>query len=184
MPRNPKSIEAHRITGTKPDAGTRVAGRRVRSATSKATEPVVLGGRSIAVPTHLEPDVLAVFTQIVQVCGAVLAASDVSMVEAAAAMIVRARDAGRDIYRRGHLIEIQKTSRDGASYTTEEVNPSIRIERDSWAQFRLLAEQIGIGPSARARLAAFGVKGESPDEKIPGLAEVRSLTSARKARTG
>lgn len=173
MPRQPKSIEAHRKTGTRSVAGQTVRGKR----TAAAATPLVLGGRDIdraKVTAHLDAEVKLIFEEILELGSAVLAGADVPMVEAAATMIARARMAARSIAQHGVIIETEFGPRP---------NPAIRIERDAWAQFRLLAEQIGIGPSARARLAVFGVKGDPAEKMVAGLAEVRSLTQARKAKT-
>ncbi len=94
------------------------------------------------------------------------------MVLAAATMLARAKAAGRVVAAEGVLT----LNRFEASVE----NPAVKVERDSWASFRQFAEQLGIGPASRARLA--GLVGEQREavEEMDELAEMRD----RKASAG
>jgi P27 family predicted phage terminase small subunit len=111
------------------------------------------------------------FVAIAKECEAVLDAADAPMVEAAAVMLVRARVAGADVEKRGMLV----TGR----FDTLVENPSVKQERDVWASFRSFAEQLGIGPSARARLAGLAVDGRDASDELEGLGELRAISGGR-----
>lgn len=135
----------------------------------------LVGGRAkVSVPRGMERDVAAVFRSLAGRLDRVLDAADVEMVEAAAVAVARARAAGRDVAARGLLVPGRFEGPDG---TVLVENPSVKQERDAWAAFRAYAEQLGLGPSARARLSHLAVDGREPDLEIEGLAEVRQLRS-------
>lgn len=98
------------------------------------------------------------------------------MVEACATMLARARAAGADVKRRGMLVPGRFDGADGQPTLVE--NPSVKQERDAWNSFRAFAEQLGIGPSARARLASLAVEGREASDSLEGLAELRSVVAA------
>lgn len=75
--------------------------------------------------------------------GGILDFVDLSMLEAAAVAMARAREAGAVVNEAGLL---NQTSQGWGAH------PAVAIERESWKEFRQLAVQLGIGPSARARL--------------------------------
>lgn len=140
--------------------------------------PVVVGGRTAAKPRPgMSPDVRKAFRLIaghLESAG-ILDAADAPAVEAAAVMLVRARTAAADIAERGQLVEIRRVGADRSVLDRLEANPSLTIERAAWAEFRQLADRLGIGPSARARLAGMAVQGRSAEQQIDGLAEIREL---------
>lgn len=139
--RNAKPIEQRELEGN--------AGHR-------PVPPVLeVGGRELVEPAHLDAETLDRWRELVRCLGGpkgILATVDAGTIEAAAVNWARARAAGKDITERGILV-------DGKA------NPSVRIERDAWAAFRMLADHLGLSPSARARLAAQGIAGGG---SVPG----------------
>lgn len=104
--------------------------------------------------------------------GGILDRIDGAMVEATAVTWARARQARESINRQGLTIMVTKNGRGGESWEEEEPNPAVLIERNAWAQFRQLADHLGIGPAARARLANMGVKGKPPEAELPGIGKL------------
>ena len=87
--------------------------------------------------------------------GGILDHADAGIVEAAAVFWGRAREARTELRRqaeqhaRGRRELSHLLAETARGYTA---NPLIAIERESWGQFRLIADNIGLSPNARARL--------------------------------
>jgi len=131
--------------------------------------PVVPGGRPndarpMPVPSGLDPEMRKAWRAIVRDLTevGVLAQSDALIVEAAAVAIGRARQARTQLGRGAPLAD------QAASHGTGErevdgllergsqgwgVSALVRLERESWAEFRQLSSLLGLDPSTRARLA-------------------------------
>jgi phage terminase small subunit len=75
----------------------------------------------------------------------------------AAQLFARAVDADADIDKHGLAISVTRTGRDGASWEQRLPHPLLAAERAAWREFRMLAEQLGLSPVARARLGLAGV---------------------------
>jgi P27 family predicted phage terminase small subunit len=88
--------------------------------------------------------------------GGILDHADAGLIEAAAVFWGRAREARATVNKEGLI------ARSVRGYTA---HPLLAVERESWAQFRMIAEQLGLGPVARARLGLAG-KGKSMEEEI------------------
>lgn len=142
--RKPKPTEEKRRTGNPGKRGlpqaTLVGGRR------RPPQPPQLSTPMLAAWRLMVDDLEA---------GGVLDHADAGVLEAAAVFWGRAREARSELrtqaeqHRRGkrelsHLIA--ETAR---GYTA---NPLIAIERESWSQFRMIADNLGLSPSARGRL--------------------------------
>jgi P27 family predicted phage terminase small subunit len=168
---NPKSVEAHRRAGTVSQIG------RGRTAAPKL--PLLLGGRRpVEAHEHLSDDVRAVFADLAEMLAPILDAADAPIVEAAATMLVRAREAGADIARRGAVLDVERVSRSGEVYSHAVPNPSVKIQREAWLAFYRFAQELGIGPASRARLAAAGHAGRPAAQEIKGLSGVSRLARA------
>lgn len=134
---------------------------------------VVVGGRDLPKPpAGLSTVARTRFTWIVKLMADanLLDAADAGVVAAAAVALARAIAAGREVTKRGDYVK----SRFGETIA----NPALRVERDSWAAFNRYAEQLGLTPSARARLASMGVQGRSSDEDVAGLGDLRLVDTA------
>ena len=170
-------MERHVAEGTRSQVGR---SRGVRS----PQLPSLVGGRVPLVPPKgMSKGAAAVFRELAGQVAVVTDSADASWLELAAVHLYRARVAGEAVERLGQTIEVEKIGRDGAAYLDIQVNPSIRIERDASSVFRQFAEQLGIGPSARARLGGAGVEGRSPGEVLPGLGaagELRAIAGGKK----
>lgn len=163
-----KPVEVHRAQGTH---------RRHRHGDT----PTVVGGRGVPDPPgHLPAGVQEAFRELVAPMAesGVLDLVDAPLIESAATCLWTAREARRDITERGQLIEVRRVGADKSELIRTEPNPSLRIERDAWQEFRQLSDRLGIGPSARARLAGFGIQGREADEQFDELAELRKARSA------
>ena len=171
-------MERHVAEGTRSQVG------RSRGVRSPKLVPTLVGGRGALVPPKgMSKGVAAVFRELAGQVAAVTDAADSSWVEAAAMMLLRARQARESIRREGSTLRVEKVGRDGEVFVSVVVNPDVRVERDSWAAFRQFAEQLGIGPSARARLGGAGVEGRSPGDVLPGLGaagELRAIAGGLK----
>ncbi|MHB8459004.1 MAG: phage terminase small subunit P27 family [Candidatus Limnocylindrales bacterium] len=114
-------------------------------------------------PRDLTPAARGAWRSIVKDLGeaGILAHSDGAIIEAAATMWTRARQASESL------------DREGLTVVTPQgrvANPLSRIERASWAEFRLLAEHLGLSPSARARLGL-----RTPDRRTLGTEAANRL---------
>jgi P27 family predicted phage terminase small subunit len=83
---------------------------------------------------------------------ALLDSADAPLYEAFAVAVGRAREARALVAKHGMLVP-------GAREGQLVANPMIRVERESLQQVRMLAEQLAIGMSARARLGLAVVRG-------------------------
>lgn len=111
---------------------------------------LAIGGRELAVPTHLGESALERWHVLVDALGGpngILATVDAGSIESAAITWAELRRADLDVEERGQILADGK------------VNPSVRIRRDAIQSFRMLAGELGLSPAARARLAGMGVAG-------------------------
>ena len=87
--------------------------------------------------------------------GGVLDHADAGMIEAAAVFWGRAREARSELAKQA---EAHRRKRRELSHLLAETargytsNPLIAIERESWGQFRMIADNLGLSPHARASL--------------------------------
>ncbi|MBT9154996.1 MAG: hypothetical protein DDT39_01686 [Firmicutes bacterium] len=87
-----------------------------------------------------------------------------------------AMDAQEKIEKIGSIYPVTRGARDDQpGYKVLEANPAVRILRDSLMEYRHCCDILGIGPSARARLAGMGVKSKSAEKDIPGLGQLHIL---------
>lgn len=87
--------------------------------------------------------------------GGVLDHADAGVLEAAAVFWGRAREARAELRRQA--VQHSRRKRELSHLLAETArgytaNPLIAIERESWGQFRLIADNLGLSPNARARL--------------------------------
>ena len=130
--------------------------------------PVLIAGRKAPVPpASLTAAERKVFVELVAQAGAILDEADGLLVESASVLLVQAREIRKDIAKRGLLV----TNRFGALVA----NPSVKVERDTLGELRLVLGQLGMSPAARARLGAQGVEGRSAVEELPGLGDAAKL---------
>lgn len=123
----------------------------------KIPEPVLIGGRK-------RPDMPRGFTDeqkrlwkllVDDLDGSgTLDHADGGMVEATVVFWSRARQARRRLNKEGLTMATLK----GGLMS----RPEVAIERESWAQFRQIADHLGLSPATRAKLGIAGVKGRSP----------------------
>ena len=120
--------------------------------------PVVPGGRPndarpMPVPSGLDPEMRRAWHTIVRDLTevGVLAQSDGLIVEAAAVVIGRARQARAQLRRGTGEREVDGLLERGSQGWG--VSALVRLERESWAEFRQLSSLLGLDPSTRARLA-------------------------------
>ena len=131
-----------------------------------AKRPTLVAGRPKAplkAPLWMTVAQRAAFKELATAQKSVLDAADGPMVEAAAVLLDRARQSSRAIG--GLRVENR--------FGHDEPDPMLRVERDAWAAFRQFAEQLGVGPSARARLGAVGAEGQSAADAFPELQAVQ-----------
>jgi hypothetical protein len=85
-----------------------------------------------------------------------------------------------------------RTGRDGATWEQRLPHPLLAAERAAWREFRMLAEQLGLSPVARARLGLAGVRHQPADlddvpavpVRLAGVGHGRHLTCAVPGLTG
>lgn len=163
----PKPVELRRAEGNPAKRAlpqpTVVGGREKPKPPAGLTTSVRRLWRTIAEPLHEA----GIFDQV-----------DAHIVTAAAVALDRALTAGSDVERRGMLVEIRRVGRDGSELVRDEPNPSVRQEREAWMEFRHLADRLGIGPAARARLAGLGVEGKDVGDQFDELAELREARTS------
>lgn len=125
----------------------------------------------------LDPVVRKAWQAITKVLGEanILDLADAGAVEAAAVALVRARAFAAHVQEHGEIRTVMKTSRDGFEYEVQEVNPAVRAERDAWLAWLRFAEQLGLTPSARARLANAGTGAGQTPAGLPGMGELRAI---------
>lgn len=146
----------------------------------------VLGGRERpAEPPNLSPLQLEAWTTIVDDLegGGVLDKADAGLIEAAAVFWGRARQARASLARQAieHETGIRELdpllAYSARGYTK---NPLLQVERDSWHEFRLVAENLGLSPGARARLGLGAPgQGRSTVEDRMGARELKVVEGGR-----
>lgn len=137
-------------------------GRKARAAEDREQHgnharpmPVVVGGREVPeIPPYLTPNMTDAWNYIVNDMGRadMLDHADAGVIEAAAVLWGTARDA-----RMRRLAEVEESSgrKDGLTEKTPQgrvENRLLAIERNSWKEFRALADNLPLSPWGRARL--------------------------------
>lgn len=143
----PKSIEQALRDGRSP---ARIPSPPLRTGTEADLSP----------PDYFNHYQTTAWEQLVAVLTAldVLDTADGATLETAAAMMGRMREARHELLKTDM---IQVTQR-GA----EVPSPWWRIEKEAALQVQRLLSELGLSPSARARLANTGVKSKKPDEML------------------
>ncbi len=119
-------------------------------------QPQLLGGRQVPkTPPRLSPEQRRAWRILVADLAesGVLDHADAGVVEAAAVFWGRAREA-RELLNALPLEDrlLSETRRGKAS------NPLLVVERNSWTEFRQVAEHLGLSPAARTRLGLSAAK--------------------------
>jgi P27 family predicted phage terminase small subunit len=157
--RPPKSIEQHKAEGT------------LRSYHAKT--PMVTGPRRRPrCPLGMTGKARDIFNEIVKDLwpAGILDRSDGLLILVAAIHPETALDAHEMVKRLGTTYPVTRGAYNGQpGYRTLQANPAVNIMRDSLAEFRQCCDLLGIGPSARARLANMGIKGATPSQVHPGI---------------
>ncbi len=164
--RPPKPTELHIRDGT---LGTR----------QKAKTPLIIGGkRKPACPKELTGHAKKAFRLLLDDLwdSGILDVADRTMVVTAAMHYGLAMDAQEKINKVGLIYPVTRGAGGGQpGYVVLETNPAVRILRDSLMEYRHCCDILGIGPTARARLAGMGVKSKSVEKEIPGLGQLHVL---------
>lgn len=92
----------------------------------------------------------------------VLDSADAAMLETAAAMLGRMREARLELTRGADMIEVTQR---GAAVPS----PWWKIEREASLQVTRLLAELGLSPSARARLANGGTKSKKQEEALDDI---------------
>lgn len=170
--RNPKPIEQHIREGT-------------LTSRQEAKTPLLVGGRDKpSCPSYLTKSAKKAFKLLVKDLweAGILDHADAPLLITAAMLWGDAIEASEDVKQRGIVVEVLRGARDGGDgYYVREKNPSVQIKNDALAQFRQCCDLLGIGPSARARLAHLGVKSNDTANKIPGLEKLRAIRGGKDA---
>lgn len=147
--RQPKPLEEHRREGTfeKSRHGKRVVSLGGRK---KPTKPPHLSSHQAKAWKVLVADLWDTGT---------LDHADAGILEAAAVFWGRAREAREILADPGNSIVIQ-------GKLGSVVHPAVKIERESWDKFRQVAEQLGLSPSARARLGLANTRKRSMQREM------------------
>lgn len=127
--------------------------------------PTTVAGRGLpARPSGLNADARNAWDTLCELLVDVLDKADGPALEELAVMIGRARQARRELNKRGTSLVIE-----GARGPTK--NPWLGIEADAWKEARQLFEHFGIGPTGRARLGMGqkGGGGKSPQKEMEDL---------------
>lgn len=146
----PKPVEQARRDGTHPN---RIPNPPLRTDVNASLE----------MPGYLNEYQRVAWEQLVEVLKDldVLDNSDASMVETCAAMLGRMREARHEL-NKGDMVEYTQR---GAAIPS----PWWRIEKEAAQQVQRLLAELGLGPSARARLANTGVTSKKHEETLEGL---------------
>lgn len=108
--------------------------------------------------------------------GGMLDAADKGLIVAAAILYGQAMEAQKIIDDYGYAYKETRGARDGKSgYKTIVINPAVAAQRAAIVDYTKICDLLGVGPSARARLANAGLKGLAPEKEIAGLATARRL---------
>lgn len=94
--------------------------------------------------------------------GGILDRADGAMIEGAAVLLGRVREARRVLNDQGLTYESARTG-------APTLRPEFRVEREAWGAFRMFAEHLGLSPVARARL---GLAGQAARAATPTWDEV------------
>jgi P27 family predicted phage terminase small subunit len=163
-----KSTEQHKRDGT---LGTR----------QKAKTPLLVGGRKRprAPKEFLKgSNSRYAFNALVKDLwdGGILDKGDKAIIVAAAMLYDQAMQAQECIELLGYAYKETRGARDGKKgYKTVVVNPAVREQRAALVEYTKICDALGVGPSARARLANSGIKGKTPAQEIAGLGTARQL---------
>ncbi|MGC4050646.1 MAG: phage terminase small subunit P27 family [Paludibaculum sp.] len=141
MGRTPEPTELKLIKGTRDD---RVNDQEPKPAAGGVTPPP-LTPRARTVWKRLAPDLAA---------KKVLDRWNVDLFAQYCEAVVVARDAAKDIARRGVLVK------GGGEHPTMVKNPAVQVQRDAIATMTTVGAQFGIGAAARSRI----VTGEAPKD--------------------
>lgn len=166
--RPPKPIEQHQREGT----------LRPRQ---KAQTPLLIGGRKRPrSPKEFKKGSNSHYAFNVLVRdlwdGGILDRADKGLIVAAAILYDQAMEAQRLIDDYGFAYKETRGARDGKSgYQTVVVNPCVREQRAALVEYTKICDSLGVGPTARARLANSGLKGKAPSQTIAGLDTARKL---------
>ena len=138
-----------------------------------AKTPVLVGGRKKpSCPDHLKGDARKAFRLIVNDLwdGGILDKADRTLIATAAMHYASAMDAQDKIDKFGSIYPVTRGARDGnPGYKVIEANPATKLLRDALTEYRQCCDLLGVGPSARARLASLGIKGRTPMQCLPGI---------------
>ncbi len=160
--RPPKSIEQHVREGT------------LNPSRHKAKVPLVIGGRKKPkCPRDLSKDGKRMFRALVADMwdAGVLDHADWPMIMVAARFWELARQAATTIEEHGQTYTVSSKS----GYTEQRLTPAVKIYHDALREYQETIEQLGVGPSARARLAGLGVRSKAVEKEVPGLATLHVL---------
>jgi P27 family predicted phage terminase small subunit len=118
-------------------------------------------GRAPRMPSGLSPAMRAAWRRVVGALEAqgTLDSADAAMVEAAAALWARAREARALVAKEGLIC---RGDRGWVQH------PAVRIERESLTALRLVCEQLGLSPVARARLGLGDRRDADPLTELVG----------------
>ncbi len=164
--RPPKPTEQHIRDGT---LGTR----------QKAKTPLVIGGRrKPPCPKELTGHAKKAFRLLLDDLwnSGILDAADRTMIVTAAMNYGLAMDAQEKVSKVGVIYPVTRGAGGGQQgYVVLEANPAVKILRDALIEYRQCCDILGIGPSARARLAGMGAKNKTVEQDVPGLGQLRAL---------
>jgi P27 family predicted phage terminase small subunit len=149
------------VSGGRPPKPTEQHQREGTFRKDRHNLPVVLGARGVPdLPAHLSEEATEVWNLLVADLreSGVLDKTDALAIEAVAVLVERARQARRALAEEGLF---QTTARGGSM-----LNPAVKLERDSWSLLKQYAEQLGLTPSARARLGLMGLEGASAAQRL------------------
>ncbi|MBT9156675.1 MAG: hypothetical protein DDT37_01663 [Firmicutes bacterium] len=162
--RPPKPTELHIRDGT---LGTR----------QRAKTPLIIGGRrKPSCPKELTGHAKKAFRLLVGDLwdSGILDAADRTMIITAAMHYGVAMCAQEKIDRVGVAYPVKRGAGEN-QYVSLEANPAVKMQRDSLMEYRHCCDILGIGPTARARLAGMGVKSKTVEKDVPGLGQLRVL---------
>lgn len=155
----------------RPSKATEVHAREGTLKTTHAQTPLLIGGRVKPKPPEwLHGEARKAYTAMVNDLwkAGILDKVDASLIVSAATCMGEIVDATKDIEKNGLTIR-------GAMGGVVK-NPSVTVRQQARAEFRQLSDLLGIGPSARARLANMGVKNpETGKDNVPGVQEFGNL---------
>ncbi|MBT9156695.1 MAG: hypothetical protein DDT37_01683 [Firmicutes bacterium] len=164
--RPPKPPELHIRDGT---LGTR----------QRAKTPLIVGGRrKPACPRELTGHAKKAFRMVLDDLwgSGILDAADRTMIITAAMHYGQAMDAQEKINKVGVIYPVTRGAKgDQPGFIILEANPAVKILREALTEYRHCSDILGIGPTARARLASMGVKSKTVEKDIPGLGQLLVL---------